>query len=125
MFLDSHEPIFRGKPQSDIVEILNVDCTKSICEADVVLKKPLKFDTIENKFEVHKIRNESSRTLSNTEVKVKAGFLVASEGLDFSLEIRDTNGEATTVKSHLHPTSPRNAFIGLVASVYPSLYKNK
>ena len=89
-----------------------MDCIQSICEADVVLKTPLKFDTITNQFEIHKIRNESSRTLSKTEVKVKAGFLVASEGLDFSLEIRDTNGEITIVKSHLHPTTPLNAFIG-------------
>ena len=112
MFVDSHKPIFKGQRQSNIIEITNVDCSQSICEADVMLKKPLRFDAIDNKFEIHKIRNETSRTLSKTEVKVKAGFLVASEGYDFSLQIRDTNGEITIVKSHLHPTSPLNAFIG-------------
>ena len=89
-----------------------MDCSQSICEADVILKKPLKFDNTKNQFEIHKIRNESSRTLSKTEVKVKAGFLVATEGYDLSLEVRDTNGEVTVVQSQLQPTPPLNAFVG-------------
>ena len=95
-----------------MVDITSVDCSKSICQADVVLRKPLKFDAIDDEFEIHKIRNESSRTISKTEVKVKAGFLVAGEGYDFSLRISDTNGEVTVVKAHVHPTAPTNAFVG-------------
>ena len=112
LFSDSHEPIYTGQPQSDVVDITSVDCSKSICQADVVLRKPLKFDAIDDEFEIHKIRNESSRTISKTEVKIKAGFLVAGEGYDFSLRISDTNGEVTVVKAHLHPTAPTNAFVG-------------
>ena len=94
-----------------MVEITNVDCSQSICEAYVILKQPLKFGTMDSQY-VHKINNESSQTLSKTEVKVKAGFLVAGDGYDLTLEIRDRNGEATVLKSHLHPTAPLDAFVG-------------
>lgn len=95
-----------------MVEITNVDCTQSVCEAYVILKQPLKFGTIDSQFDIHKIKNESSQTVSKTEVKVKAGFLVAGDGYDLTLEIRDRNGEITILKSHLHPTAPLNAFVG-------------
>ena len=109
---DSHRPLYRDQRESRMVEITDVDCSQSICEAYVILKQPLKFGTIESQFDIHKIKNESSQTLSKTEVKVKAGFLVAGDGYDFTLEIRDTNGESTVVRSHLHPTNPLNAFVG-------------
>ena len=109
---DSHRPIYRGQRQSRMVEITNVDCTQSVCEAYVILKQPLKFGTIDSAFDIHKIKNESSQTVSKTEVKVKAGFLVAGDGYDLTLEIRDRNGEITILKSHLHPTAPLNAFVG-------------
>ena len=63
-FSDSHRPIYRGQRQSRMVEITNVDCTQSICEAYVILKQPLKFGTIDSQFDIHKIKNESSSRLS-------------------------------------------------------------
>ena len=110
--LDGHRTIYRGQRESRMVEITNVDCVQSICEAYVILKQPLKFGSIDNQFDIHKIKNESSQTISKTEVKVKAGFLVAGDGYDLTLEIRDKNGETTVLKSHLHPTAPLNAFVG-------------
>ena len=49
---------------------------------------------------------------SKSEVKVRAGFLIARKGYDLSLEVKDTNGEVTVVQSQLQPTLPLNAFVG-------------
>ena len=110
--LDASKPSFRGNHQSDLVEVANVDCSQAICEADVILRKPLTFDERKSHFEIFKIRNESSKTLSESEIKVKAGFLVGGESYNLNVEVRDTSGEVTVVKSQLHPTPPINAFVG-------------
>ena len=95
-----------------MVEIANLDCSQSICQADVILKKPLKFEQSNEYFEILKIRNESSKPFFKSKVKIGAGFLVARKSYHLSLEVRDTNGEVTVVQSQLQPTPPLNAFVG-------------
>ncbi len=64
---------------SNVISVENVDCSLTICSADVVLKRPL-------------------------DASVPAYRL--------SLEVKDTRGERTVVKTEIQPTAPRGAFIG-------------
>ena len=46
-----------------MVEITNVDCMQSVCEAYVILKQPLKFGTIDSAFDI--ITDEGSSDIDD------------------------------------------------------------
>ena len=63
----------------DLISVVNIDCSMTICEADVILTKPLDPD---------------------------------QDVYTFSLEVSDTFGEKTVVKSEIQPTKRIGAFVG-------------
>ena len=66
-------------------KVANLDCTKSICEADVVLAKPLIYDV--------------------------RPIVPDANVFNLSLEVRDTKGERTIVQSQIRATQPTTAFV--------------